>query len=98
MKVNTNIMRILVLFVVMGFAVSLGASTASAAKGVTITGRIEHGKLVADNGRTYILKHNTRGRELLLDHPGQRVEVHGWLSNTRAQNILSVDRIDHIYG
>ncbi len=96
MKRNT--MKAAVLFLVLAFAFSLSVSSAAAAKGVTIIGKVEHGKIVTDSGRTYTLRHNVRGRELITDHTGQRVEVHGWLSKTRSQDILHVDRINHIYG
>ncbi len=93
-----NFVKYAVLLLVLTFAFSMTVSNAAAAERATITGRIEHGKIVADNGRTYILTHNLRGRELINDHTGERVEVHGWLSKSRAKNFISVDRIDHIYG
>ncbi len=93
-----NIGRFGVVFLALALALSMTVSSVAAAKGVTITGKIEHGKLVADNGRTYTLSHNFRGRELIHDHTGERVEVHGTLSKTRAKNIVTVDRIDRIYG
>ncbi len=95
---KSSFLRHLVLLLVLTFAFSIPVSNAAAACGSTITGRIEHGKIVADNGRTYILSHNFRGRELINDHTGQRVEVHGNVSKSRAKNYISVDRIDHIYG
>lgn len=91
-----NFARLAVLMLALVFALAMTAAPALAAKEMTITGKVEEGKITADTGQTYMVKENSKSKELMKDHMGHRVEVHGKVDTKGGEQWITVERFKHI--
>ncbi len=99
-----GMLSIAVLFVAFAFAftmVSSGVALAqktvvAKAKSETITGKVMEGKIAADNGKDYTVVNNAKGKELMKDHMGHKVEVKGKVSEKDGQETIKVSSIKHL--
>jgi hypothetical protein len=98
-----NILSLFVLFFVFVFALTMVAGAAdekakSKAMDTTIVGKVEKGKIVAEDGKEYKVADNAKGKELMKDHMGHKVEVTGKVSEKNGQATIKISTIKHLSG
>ena len=97
-----NTLILLVLFFAFVFAVTIAAGAAETAKTKgetkTITGKVEKGKVVAEDGKEYHVANDAKGKELFKDHMGHKVEVTGKVSEKDGKTMIKISSIKHISG
>jgi hypothetical protein len=73
-----------------------GVAAAKTGKSVDIVGKVETGKIVADNGKEYFVSDNAKGKELMQEHMGHKVEVKGKLTEKNGKDTIDVSSIKHL--
>ena len=101
MKRNRLILT--VLFVAFAFAFTtisgvalVQKATGPKAKSMTITGKVMEGKILADNGKEYAVEDDAKGKELMKDHMGHKVEVKGKVSEKDGKETIKISSIKHL--
>ncbi len=84
------------LAVVLAMTFVAGNVLAKGNKKVDITGKVEQGKIVADNGRVYMLADNAKGQELQSGHMCHQVEVKGTVTSRNGQDTIKVSSFKHL--
>jgi len=102
-QMRRGILSIAVLFVAFAFALTMVSGVALAqkttepkAKSETITGKVMEGKIAADNGKEYIVVNDAKGKELMKDHMGHKVEVKGKVSEKDGKETIKISSIKHL--
>jgi hypothetical protein len=103
-KMKKNILSLAVMFVAFAFAFTMITGVALAqtkaaepkAKSMTITGKVVEGKIVADNGKEYAVENDAKGKELMKDHMGHKVEVKGAVSEKDGKEMIKISSIKHL--
>ncbi len=100
MKRNTLILLVLFFGFVFALTTVAGAAETAKTKGETktITGKVEKGKIVAEDGKEYKVANDTKGKELFKDHMGHKVEVTGKVSEKDGKATIKISSIKHISG
>lgn len=99
-----NILVITVLFVAFAFAFTTISGVALAqtkakepkTKSTTITGKVMEGKIVADGGKEYAVEDDAKGKELMKEHMGHKVEVKGKVSEKDGKETIKISSIKHL--
>jgi len=66
------------------------------AKTMTITGKVEQGKIMAEDGNEYAVADNAKGKELMKDHMGHKVEVKGNVTEKDGKQTIEISSIKHL--
>ncbi len=88
-----------IMVVALTFVLALGyvaSVSAWGGKKADITGKVEHGKIVTDNGKEYVLAHNAKADELMSGHMCHQVEVKGTVSHEKGQDTIKVSSFKHL--
>lgn len=96
MKSTLLSIMVLALTFVIGMAFVAGNVSALGGKKVDITGKVEQGKIVADNGREYTFADNAKSKELMSGHMCHQVEVKGTLVKENGKEMLRISSFKHI--
>lgn len=98
-----NMVSLVVFFVAFAFALTMVSGVALAqkatqpkAKSETITGKVMEGKIVADNGKEYAVADDAKGKELMKNHMGHKVEVKGKVSEKDGKETIKISSIKHL--
>ncbi len=78
------------------FAFTMVGGAIAKAETMTITGKVEQGKIVADNGKEYMVFDDAKGKELMKDHMGHKVELKGKLEDKSGQEVFVISSIKHL--
>jgi hypothetical protein len=93
-----NILSLFVLFFAFVFALTMVAGAAEKAMDTTVVGKVEQGKIVAENGKEYKVADDAKGKELMKDHMGHKVEVTGKVSEENGKATIKISTIKHLSG
>lgn len=97
-----NALRLAVLAFAFIFAATMsmtmvgGAVAKSKSETMTIVGKVQQGKILADDGKEYMVADNAKGKELMKDHMGHKVEVKGKVSEKNGQQKIVISSIKHL--
>ncbi len=87
---------VVVLTLVLAMAFVAGNVSAWGGKKADITGKVEQGKIVADNGKEYIIADNAKGQELMSGHMCHQVEVKGMVTAKNGTDTIRVSSFKHL--
>ncbi len=96
MKSTMLSIMVLALTFVVGMAFVAGNVSAWGGKKADITGKVEQGKIVADNGQEYMIAHNAKGQELMSGHMCHQVEVKGFVTKKAGEETIRVSSFKHL--
>jgi hypothetical protein len=94
-----TVLTFFVLFFAVAFTMTMATGSVMAkekSEKMTIVGKVEQGKIVADDGQQFTVADNAKGKELMTDHMGHRVEVKGKMEHKDGQDKLVVSSIKHL--
>ncbi len=94
-----TVLTVFVLFFAVAFAMTMATGSVMAkakSEKMTVVGKVEQGKIVTDSGQQYTVADNAKGKELMSDHMGHRVEVKGKVEHKNGEDRLVVSSIKHL--
>jgi len=80
--------------IALGFAV--GNTMAAGGKKMDITGKVEQGKIVADNGKEYMVADNAKSQELFSKHMCHQVKVTGNVTEKDGKDTITISSFKHL--
>jgi hypothetical protein len=89
-------LMVLVLAFVLALGFIAGNTLAAGGKKVDITGKVEQGKIVADNGKEYIVADNAKSQELMSKHMCHQVEVKGTVAEKDGKETITISSFKHL--
>ncbi len=98
MKSQNVTLSLMVLTLAFVLALGFVAGNASAAGGkkMEITGKVEQGKIVADNGKEYMIADNAQGKELMSGHMCHQVQVTGTVTEKDGKDTITISSFKHL--
>ncbi len=97
MKRNTTIsLTVLVLAFILAFGFVARNTFAAKGKKVEITGKVEQGKIVADDGREYMVTNNAQSKELMSKHMCHQVQVTGTVTEKDGKETITISSFKHL--
>ncbi len=79
-----------------GVALAQTKTTEPKAKSMTITGKVMEGKIASDDGKEYAVENDAKGKELMKEHMGHKVEVKGKVSEKDGKQTIKISSIKHL--
>ena len=94
-KTALSLVAITVAFV---FALAMvgGVMAQGEAKTLTIVGKVQEGKILAENGKEYAVVNDAKGQELMKEHMGHKVEATGKVEKKDGQETIVISSIKHL--
>ena len=101
MNPTLSLMVLVLAFVLaLGFVaantMAAGDKMAAGGKKVDITGKVEQGKFVADNGKEYMVADNAKSKELMSKHMCHQVEVKGTVTEKDGKDTIRISSFKHL--
>ncbi len=101
MNPTLSLMVLVLAFVLaLGFVaantMAAGGKMATGVKKMDITGKVEQGKIVADNGKEYIVADNAKSQELFSKHMCHKVEVKGTVTDKDGKDTIEISSFKHL--
>lgn len=96
---NTNTavsLTVLVLAFALALAFAAGNTLAAGGKNMDIKGKVEQGKIVADNGKEYMVAANAKSEELFSKHMCHQVEVKGTVTEKDGKDTITISSFKHL--
>ncbi len=61
-----------------------------------LTGKVEQGKIVADDGKEYLVADNAQSKELMSKHMCHQVQVMGTVTEKDGKNTITISSFKHL--
>ncbi len=96
-RINTTLsLMVFALAFVLALGFIAGNVLAAGGKKVDITGKVEQGKIVTDNGKVFMVADNAKSQELMSGHMCHQVEVKGTVTEKDGQETITISSFKHL--